>query len=182
MTGTLSELARRARQAGSDRELGFLLVNDTLGLAHYRQAALWLADEGVWSLSGVVQVADRFMVLFCEGFTEAAKVTLAEVHDELYADIFEKKQRIEMSRYFSHLREGATIDNFLAGTSQSPVEADRLRAGGRAKSTLSQSDAAELALPRSGSLKAAAGTKIQPENGSGVLPTSFNAPITPAPR
>ena len=133
-------------------------------------------------LSGVVQVADRFMVLFCEGFTEAAKVTLAEVHDELYADIFEKKQRIEMSRYFSHLREGATIDNFLAGTSQSPVEADRLRAGGRAKSTLSQSDAAELALPRSGSLKAAAGTKIQPENGSGVLPTSFNAPITPAPR
>jgi len=56
MTGALSELARRSRQAGSDRELGFLLVNDTLGLAHYRQAALWLADEGVWSLSGVVQV------------------------------------------------------------------------------------------------------------------------------
>jgi hypothetical protein len=56
MTGALSELARRSRQAGSDRELGFLLVNDTLDLAHYRQAALWLADEGVWSLSGVVQV------------------------------------------------------------------------------------------------------------------------------
>ena len=56
MMGALSELARRSRQAGSDRELGFLLVNDTLDLAHYRQAALWLADEGVWSLSGVVQV------------------------------------------------------------------------------------------------------------------------------
>lgn len=56
MMGVLSELARRARQAGSDRELGFLLVNDTLDLAYYRQAALWVADEGVWSLSGVVQV------------------------------------------------------------------------------------------------------------------------------
>lgn len=56
MTDVLTGLARRARQAQSDRELGFLLVNDTLTLAPYRQAALWLADEGVWSLSGVVQV------------------------------------------------------------------------------------------------------------------------------
>jgi len=56
MTNVFSDLARRARQAESDRELGFILVNDTLALAPYRQAALWLADEGVWSLSGVVQV------------------------------------------------------------------------------------------------------------------------------
>ena len=56
MTEALWALARRARQADSDRELGFLLVNDTLALAPYRQAALWLADEGAWSLSGVVQV------------------------------------------------------------------------------------------------------------------------------
>lgn len=56
MSGGLKALAQRARQAQSDRELGFLLVNDTLSLAPYRQAALWLADEGVWSLSGVVQV------------------------------------------------------------------------------------------------------------------------------
>ena len=56
MTEALWALARRARQADSDRELGFLLVNDTLALAPYRQAALWLADEGVWTLSGVVQV------------------------------------------------------------------------------------------------------------------------------
>ena len=71
-------------------------------------------------LSGVLQVADRFIVLFCEGFTAPAEVKFAEVRDELYDDIFEKKQRIEMARFFSHLREGATIDNFLAGTSQSP--------------------------------------------------------------
>ena len=56
MTDALKDLAHRARQAASDRELGFLLVNDTLALAPYRQAALWLQDGGVWSLSGVVQV------------------------------------------------------------------------------------------------------------------------------
>lgn len=56
MTEALKDLAHRARQAASDRELGFLLVNDTLALAPYRQAALWLQDGGVWSLSGVVQV------------------------------------------------------------------------------------------------------------------------------
>jgi len=53
---TLLDLSRRARQARSEAELGFILVNDTLALAPYRQAALWLADQGVWSLSGVVQV------------------------------------------------------------------------------------------------------------------------------
>lgn len=56
MSGGLKGLAQRARQAQSARELGFLFVNDTLALAPYRQAALWLAEEGVWSLSGVVQV------------------------------------------------------------------------------------------------------------------------------
>ena len=56
MTDTLKDLAHRARWAKSDRELGFLLVNDTLALAPYRQGALWLQDGGVWCLSGVVQV------------------------------------------------------------------------------------------------------------------------------
>ncbi len=53
---TLRALSRRAREAGSDRELGFVLVNETTALTPYRQAVLWLAEGGVWSLSGVVQV------------------------------------------------------------------------------------------------------------------------------
>jgi len=51
----LLDLERRARQANSAQELGFLLVNDTHSLAPYRQAVLWLADEGVHTLSGVLQ-------------------------------------------------------------------------------------------------------------------------------
>ena len=53
---TLLGLARRARSAGSADELAFLLVNDSLALAPYRQAALWFADGGVRALSGVIAV------------------------------------------------------------------------------------------------------------------------------
>lgn len=56
MTGVLSDLSRRTRLAQSDRELGFVLVNDSMAMAPYRQAVLWLSDVGAWSLSGVVQV------------------------------------------------------------------------------------------------------------------------------
>jgi hypothetical protein len=52
---SLLDLSRRARQARSEAELGFLLVNDTLPLAPYRQAALWRADRGLQALSGLVQ-------------------------------------------------------------------------------------------------------------------------------
>ncbi len=49
------DLARRARAAGDARELGFMLVNESHALAPYRQAALWLGGEGLYTLSGVVQ-------------------------------------------------------------------------------------------------------------------------------
>ena len=56
MNKVIWDLARKARLAKSDRELAFALVNDTIVLAPYRQAALWLKADGVWTLSGVVQV------------------------------------------------------------------------------------------------------------------------------
>lgn len=51
--GAVLHLARRARQAASAAELGFIAVNETLAVAPYRQSALWLADRGVVALSGV---------------------------------------------------------------------------------------------------------------------------------
>jgi hypothetical protein len=56
MTSLDSMLARRVRQADSDRELGFVWVNESMGLTPYRQAVLWLEESGVWALSGVVQI------------------------------------------------------------------------------------------------------------------------------
>ena len=129
-------------------------------------------------LSGVVQVADRFMVIFCEGFTDPAPVKLEEVRGELHLDITEKKQRIEMARYFTHLREGAAIDNFLAGTSQSPPSPRGMPPGGPASgmpaSTLTAAEAADLAKPRAGSRQAQRPTP--PAAGSRVVPAAHEAP------
>lgn len=50
----LIDLGHRARAAAGSEELAFLLVNDTRRLATYRQAALWLAVDGVRALSGVL--------------------------------------------------------------------------------------------------------------------------------
>ena len=51
----LLDLSRQARQARSVAELGFLLVNGSLAIAPYRQAALWYPHSGVKCLSGLVQ-------------------------------------------------------------------------------------------------------------------------------
>ncbi len=123
-------------------------------------------------LSGVVQVADRFLVLFCEGYTEPAKVSFEEARAELHADILEKKQRIEMARHFTHLRGGAAIDNFLAGTSQSPVRR-KGPAGpeeaGLPSATITKTELDDLTRPRVGSRQA-------PGQPSGVVPASHEGP------
>ncbi|MPT13168.1 HlyD family efflux transporter periplasmic adaptor subunit [Comamonas sp.] len=51
----LLELGHRARAARSGAELRFLLVNDSRLLVPYRQACLWLDNDGVTALSGVVE-------------------------------------------------------------------------------------------------------------------------------
>lgn len=53
---TLLGLMKRAREAESEEELSFMLVNDTRALAAYRQAALWLCSGGVHTLSGVIRL------------------------------------------------------------------------------------------------------------------------------
>jgi len=122
------------------------------------------------------------MVLFCEGRTEPAKLTREEVRDELRADILEKKQRIEMGRTFTHLRENATIDNFLAGTSQTPPKPAAGQAGnaaGMPRTKLTPAEVAELEKPRAGSRR---GTPIPPAPaaaGQGVVPAAHEAVSAP---
>jgi parvulin-like peptidyl-prolyl isomerase len=71
-------------------------------------------------ISAVIQVGDKFVILFCEGFTEPVKIEIDEVRDLVHRDIFEKKVRLAMGDRFEKIREEATIDNYLAGTSQTP--------------------------------------------------------------
>lgn len=53
---SLLELSAQARRAAGADELAFLVVNDSHRLTPYRQAALWFADGGVRTLSGVLQI------------------------------------------------------------------------------------------------------------------------------
>ena len=71
-------------------------------------------------ISGVVQVGENFVVLFCEGYTKPVTVDRASVQEQLYADILEKKQRLAMADTFEKIKADATIDNYLAATSHSP--------------------------------------------------------------
>jgi parvulin-like peptidyl-prolyl isomerase len=71
-------------------------------------------------LSGIIQVGDKFVILRCEGRTVPEQIDEAEVRDDLYRDIYEKKLRIAMSQKFDEINEKARVDNYLAGTSHAP--------------------------------------------------------------
>ena len=68
----------------------------------------------------MIQVGDKFIILRCEGLTKPANVDLASVRNDLYEDLHEKKLLVAMGEQFEKLREAATVDNYLAGTSHSP--------------------------------------------------------------
>jgi parvulin-like peptidyl-prolyl isomerase len=71
-------------------------------------------------LSGIVQVGDKFVILRCEGRTERIEMDEADVRQELYRDIYEKKLRMAMGQKFEEINARARVDNYLAGTSQAP--------------------------------------------------------------
>ncbi|MGD0384302.1 MAG: peptidylprolyl isomerase, partial [Thermoguttaceae bacterium] len=72
-------------------------------------------------LSGVIQVDDKFILLRCEGFTQQPMdVKFADVRDEIYKDLYEKKLHMKMAECFENLQDSATIHNYLAGTSHTP--------------------------------------------------------------
>lgn len=127
----------------------------------------------VGELSGIIQIADRFMILFCEGHTKPVEVTFDEVREELHRDLLEKKQRIKMARYFTHLRESASIDNFLAGTSQSSKSTASVNlpaASEMPATTITRREAQELSKPR-------AGSRTVNQSTPAVAPASFEEPL-----
>lgn len=71
-------------------------------------------------LSMITQVGDKWVILRCEGRTERVAVDEADVRDELYRDIHEKKLRMAMGQKFEEINERARVDNYLAGSSHAP--------------------------------------------------------------
>jgi parvulin-like peptidyl-prolyl isomerase len=76
-------------------------------------------------LSGVIQVGDKFILLRCEGRTEQTDVNFADVRDDIYKDLYEKKLRLKMAECFDNLQDAATIRNYLTGASHTPKDAGK---------------------------------------------------------
>ncbi len=82
-------LARRAREAGGLSELQFVMANETIALASYRQAFVWSAARGLEAVSGVVAVepgspftlwlerAMRSLTLACGAVRQLDRASLA---------------------------------------------------------------------------------------------------------
>jgi hypothetical protein len=49
----LHQISRRVREATSPQAIGFIAVNESKQLLDYRQSALWLAESGVFAVSGI---------------------------------------------------------------------------------------------------------------------------------
>ncbi|MGA2797499.1 MAG: peptidylprolyl isomerase, partial [Thermoguttaceae bacterium] len=80
-------------------------------------------------LSGIIQAGDKFIILRCEGFTNPADVKFADVRDDIYKDLYEKKLYLKMAECFEKLQDSATIHNYLAGTSHTPKEISKAPEG-----------------------------------------------------
>jgi parvulin-like peptidyl-prolyl isomerase len=85
-------------------------------------------------LSGVIQLDDKYVILFCEGYTKPIDVTFDSVKKDIVEDIRDKKERLAMNEYYERLQESTTIDNFLEpSASHSPSkqaqDASRQQAG-----------------------------------------------------
>lgn len=82
-----------------------------------------LLEEEAFSLkkdeiSSIVQVGDKWVILFCEGRTKPVNIKYAEVEKLMYEDIRDKKMRLAMAQYYSKLQDEARIENYLTHTVQ----------------------------------------------------------------
>ncbi|HVA47801.1 MAG TPA: peptidylprolyl isomerase [Pirellulales bacterium] len=74
-------------------------------------------------VSGIVQVGDKWVILFCEGFTKPVGVKFKDVEKLMYGDIRDKKIRVAMVQQYTKLQDDARIENFLAGKVQGGAKA-----------------------------------------------------------
>ncbi|MCE9546120.1 MAG: peptidylprolyl isomerase [Planctomycetia bacterium] len=64
-------------------------------------------------ISGVIQLEDKFVILYCEGQTKPVVLHEAEVADVLREDIREKKCRLAMAREMERIQAETKIENLL---------------------------------------------------------------------
>ena len=123
-TPTVENFSSLAEQYSSDpssRQLGGQIppIHRHSGRPILEEAAFNLEDG---KFSSVLMVDRKYVILFCEGRTTPVQVTFDVVRDEIYDEIFDKKQRIAMANAYAELQDKARISNFLTGEVAGPVK------------------------------------------------------------
>ncbi len=72
-------------------------------------------------ISQILQVDDALVILYCLGHEAAATADISDIRADLVADIFEKKQKLAIERYYQSIFSQAAFDNYLSGESQNPA-------------------------------------------------------------
>lgn len=78
-------------------------------------------------ISGIIQVADKWVILFCEGRTTPLDVQFEDVKAQMISDLREKKMQLAMAQEFTKLQEDAQIDNFMTGKTQPGIKGKHLQ-------------------------------------------------------
>ncbi len=99
-------------------------------------------------ISPIVNLGDNYVILYCEGRTERHDFQLEEVREILYRDVQEKKLRLAMAEKMEEILVSARVDNYLAGTSQSPDTPQATASGRHDDSVVRQAAGTQLATPR----------------------------------
>ncbi len=87
-------------------------------------------------ISGIIQLGDKFVIVYLENFTKPIDISLAEARNFIYEDVHEKKLRLQMANTFDRIKEDAWIDNYLTGTSQTPKQRQVVSGARQAPGTL----------------------------------------------
>ncbi len=100
-------------------------------------------------LSSIVQVADKYVILLCEGYTKPLDVDMEAVRELLHQDLFEKKQHVAMAQVFEQLKDQASTLNGLTGKSHEPkaLSEDRVKQPAGRAAAASSPTTKEARLP-----------------------------------
>jgi parvulin-like peptidyl-prolyl isomerase len=75
--------------------------------------------------SGIIATGGKYILLWCQGFTEPIVTDVSQVHAELVRDLTQQRTSRAMVGRFSDLKESSEIDNFLAAAKELPRVATR---------------------------------------------------------
>lgn len=93
----------------------------------------------VGEISQIVQLdLSHWIILYCLGQTPPESVVLDDVKHEIVADIYDKKLRLAITRFYEETYAAASIDNYITGRSTGPATA----------SAATESDTTEAATPK----------------------------------